>query len=228
MVFNSYEYFVFLAVVLSLYHAVSHRWQNRLLVVASYFFYGWWDWRFLSLLAISTVVDYSCARLIERSAADRERRRWLLLSLATNLGILGSFKYFEFFVESFARLLQTFGVTASLPVLHIILPVGISFYTFQTMSYTIDVWRRDTEPVRDFVAFAAYVSFFPQLVAGPIERSRTLLPQITGERSVSSAAIRIGCQLILLGLSRRFSLRTVSRPTSTRPSPRRARTARCT
>jgi D-alanyl-lipoteichoic acid acyltransferase DltB (MBOAT superfamily) len=178
MLFNSAIFFLFLAIVLPVYYALSRRAQNLWLLVASYVFYGYWDWRFLSLLAISTVVDYVCGLKIESAPETRVRKRFLLLSVAANLGILGFFKYFNFFTGSAEALLDAFGLKPSFPLLQIVLPVGISFYTFQTMSYTIDIYRGKMRPTRDFLTFALYVSYFPQLVAGPIERASRLLPQL--------------------------------------------------
>jgi D-alanyl-lipoteichoic acid acyltransferase DltB (MBOAT superfamily) len=199
LLFNSIEFLVFLAVVLALYYRLGLRAQNRMLLVASYVFYAWWDWRFLSLLAISTVVDFFCAAAIEASEDRRTRRRLLLISIGTNLGILGFFKYFDFFVTSAVGLLESLGLNASAPVLRVILPVGISFYTFQTLGYTIDVYRGHTRRAHDFFDFALYVSFFPQLVAGPIERSTNLLPQISRVRRVDYSDFQAASQLLLFG-----------------------------
>ncbi|NOX59834.1 MAG: hypothetical protein GXP29_13395 [Planctomycetes bacterium] len=174
MLFNSWEFAIFFVVVFGLYNVLALRAQNVLLLVASYFFYGCWDWRFLSLIVISTVVDFVVAKRIEETDDDRRKRRFLLVSVCTNLGILGFFKYFNFFVDSAAAVLTSFGLQANLPTLHIILPVGISFYTFQTMAYTIDIYRGKLRAVRDPLNFAVYVCFFPQLVAGPIERPENL------------------------------------------------------
>ena len=201
MIFNSLEFFIFLPLVLAAYYALNLRGQNVLLLVASYFFYGWWDWRFLSLLLISTVVDYAVGLAIARQPA--RKRGWLMLSMTANLGLLGFFKYFNFFVDSAAALLMAMGFEPHLPVLRIILPVGISFYTFQTMSYTIDVYRGQLAPARNLLDFALYVSFFPQLVAGPIERATHLLPQFSRPRVVTRPMIESGCFLILLGLFRK-------------------------
>jgi len=206
MQFDSYVFAVFLPLVLAGYYALSPRPQVAFLLAASYVFYGWWDWRFLSLLAISTVVDYTVGLSLRQSQDERRRRLLLLLSVATNLGILGFFKYFNFFVDSAAALLEGVGMRANVPTLRIILPVGISFYTFQTMSYTIDIYRRRMEPTRDFLAFALYVSFFPQLVAGPIERASRLLPQLLEPRVVTPAMFRSGSLLILIGLFRKIGI----------------------
>ena len=186
MVFNSLVFLVFFLIVYGLYRVLPHKGQNLLLLVASYFFYGWWDWRFLSLIFISTLVDFWAGLAIDR-AADKPRRRQIALwiSLATNLGFLGFFKYFNFFADSLTAMLNTMGVAAAARHLDIILPVGISFYTFQTMSYTLDIYRGQMKPTRSFLNFAAFVSFFPQLVAGPIERASRLLPQIEQPRRIT-------------------------------------------
>ncbi len=200
MTFNSFPFLAFLAVVFTLYWCArpSLRLQNLVLLAASYFFYGWWDWRFLGLILLSSVVDYSVGLALGRSRTPRSRRLLLGLSLATNLGLLGFFKYYGFFVDSFARL---FGIPeGQLFTLHIILPVGISFYTFQTLSYTIDIYRRQIEPTRDALSFFAFVSFFPQLVAGPIERASHLLPQFEEERTFTYDDAADGMRQMLWGL----------------------------
>jgi alginate O-acetyltransferase complex protein AlgI len=171
--------------------------QNRLLLVASYVFYGYWDWRFLSLIALSTVIDYWCG--IGIATRPTLKKRFLTASVVSNLGILFTFKYFGFFQESFAAVLNAVGMPIHPATLSIVLPVGISFYTFQTMSYTIDIYRGNLEPSRDFLDFALFVSFFPQLVAGPIERAVNLLPQFTRRRYVTTEQIREGLWLILWG-----------------------------
>ena len=197
MFFNSIEFFLFFAVVFGLYVLLSRRAQNRMLLVASYIFYAAWDWRFLSLLLFSSVVDYWVGSAIGRSSDPRRRKFLVSLSLVSNLGILGLFKYAGFFSQSLQDLVgQELPQFAS----DIILPVGISFYTFQTLSYTIDVYRGRLEPIRDFLDFALFVSFFPQLVAGPIERASNLLPQICGERQLGWQNIKSGSWLVLWGL----------------------------
>lgn len=201
MIFNSLVFWVFFAAVYGLYRALPHRGQNVLLLVSSYFFYGWWDWRFLSLIFISTVVDYWAGLAMERAGENERRRRIALwVSVATNLGILGFFKYFNFFADSLAGLLQVVGVDTPVRHLNIILPVGISFYTFQTMSYTLDIYRRQLKPTRSFLDFAAFVSFFPQLVAGPIERAAKLLPQIEQPRTIRRGDMESGAWLVVWGL----------------------------
>jgi D-alanyl-lipoteichoic acid acyltransferase DltB (MBOAT superfamily) len=200
MVFNSFVFFAFFAIVYSLYLVLGRAWQNRLLLAASYFFYGWWDWRFAFLLVFSTVCDYFLGLALDRHEDPRRRKLWLASSMVINLGILGFFKYFDFFTDSAARLLESLGFHVSLPALHIILPVGISFYTFQSMSYVIDVYRREMKAERNPVHFALYVGFFPQLVAGPIERAKALLDQFAVDRHVTWDQVRHGATLFGWGL----------------------------
>lgn len=201
MLFNSTVFLGFLIVVLAANFTLRRRrsLQNRMLLVASYVFYGWWDWRFLGLIALSTVVDFTVARAIAGSSDDRRRRLLLCTSVATNLGILATFKYSNFFVDQLAEILAPIGLSPSDLELNIVLPVGISFYTFQTMSYTIDVYRRHLEPTTNLADFALYVAFFPQLVAGPIERGTRLMPQISRARTVTAHDIEQGIGLIVLG-----------------------------
>ncbi len=201
MAFNSIQYLVFLALVVGIYPLLRRRGQNILLLVASYVFYGAWDWRFLSLLWISTGTDFYVGRAMGHHEDARSRKRLLLVSMVVNLGILGVFKYYDFFTNSAAALLQAVGLGADWPTLHVLLPVGISFYTFQTMSYTIDVYRRRIEPSEDPLAFAVFVAFFPQLVAGPIERARHLLPQFSVRRRIARGDdLATALHLIGLGL----------------------------
>jgi alginate O-acetyltransferase complex protein AlgI len=200
VLFNSIVFWVFLGAVLILHAPGDHRSRNLVLLAASYVFYAFWDWRFLGLILFSTIVDYSAGLAIGRSRSRRRRKVFLLMSIVSNLGLLGFFKYFDFFSLQFGALLNTIGVAHSPLILGLILPVGISFYTFQTMSYTIDVYRGSTEPTRRFTDFALYVSFFPQLVAGPIERSSRLLPQVIHPRPRSWALMREGAYLVLHGL----------------------------
>ena len=200
MLFNSIQFFIFFAVVFFTYIALPHRWQNRMLLLASYIFYGSWDWRFLSLLIFSTTLDYFFALRIGRANQSGHRRNWMLASLVVHLSILGFFKYFNFFADSFILLMQKAGIQVSPLVLNIVLPVGISFYTFQALSYTIDVYRGILKPADRWCDFALYVAFFPQLVAGPIERATNLLPQVQHPRTVSDYGISHGAFLILWGL----------------------------
>ncbi len=200
MLFNSVTFAIFFAIVYPLYLLSSHRWQNRLLLAASYIFYGWWDWRFLGLLLLSTTVDYYLSLRMNATRHEAQRRTLLFFSMFLSLTLLGFFKYFNFFTQSFMDLTGSFGWKPNFVTLNIVLPVGISFYTFQTMSYTLDVYRRDLKPTRRFLDFALFVSFFPQLVAGPIERATHLLPQVLRPRQVNVQKFREGCYLILWGL----------------------------
>lgn len=204
MLFNSIEFAVFLPIVLTLFWWLpvrrSLRAQNMLVTAASYLFYGWWDSRFLLLIFFSTLVDYSVGLALGRTEGLRPRKLLLWTSIGVNLGFLGFFKYFNFFADSFASAFSLFGTPISTTSLNIVLPVGISFYTLQTLSYTIDVYRRRLEPTRDLLAFSAFVSFFPQLVAGPIERATNLLPQFMRERSFNYSVAVDGMRQILWGL----------------------------
>ncbi len=200
MLFNSLTFAIFFLIVYALYLVLDHRRQNRMLLVASCVFYGAWDWRFLFLMFVTITNDFLCGRVIGRSTDDRRRRRFVALGICVNLGILGFFKYYNFFAENLVVLLQRLGISGHLPVLQIILPVGISFYTFQSMSYLVDVYRREIKPVGGYLDYALFVSFFPQLVAGPIMRAKTLLPQVLAPRRVSREKVGDGCYLILLGL----------------------------
>ncbi len=199
MFFNSLLFVFFFAGVYLIYLCLNHQWQNRFLLVASYVFYGAWDYRFLSLIFLSTCVDYFVAIAIRDSADSRRKKQLLTLSIAINLGILGFFKYFNFFADSLYRLSESLGLNVNQPLLTVILPVGISFYTFQTISYSVDVFKERLEPVRSFLDFALYVSFFPQLVAGPIERATRLLPQVVRPRKITVRAVKLGIWLIVLG-----------------------------
>ncbi|HEX7343982.1 MAG TPA: MBOAT family O-acyltransferase [bacterium] len=200
MLFNSWEFLLFLPPVLVIYYALSHRWQNRFLLVASYVFYGYWDWRFLLLLWISTLIDFTVALKIQAATEDRKRKAFLWTSILCHLTILGFFKYFNFFTDNFVRVLALLGMPpVHYPALDVVLPVGISFYTFQTMSYTIDVYRRQQQPTKNIVDFALFVAFFPQLVIGPIERARNLLPQLQRPRVISGELLLRGLLFVALG-----------------------------
>lgn len=203
MLFNSFGFWLFYAAVFLLYFRLRRRGQNLLLLIASYYFYGCWDWRFLGLIALSTIIDYTLALGIDCTTIPGRRRGLLALSVAANLGILGFFKYYGFFATEMDRLFTSIGIPAMLPTFSVILPVGISFYTFQTMSYTIDVYRRDVRATRSLLDFAVYVSFFPQLVAGPIERAVTFLPQVTSDRVPTPRQFRQGVFLIISGMFRK-------------------------
>ena len=208
MVFNSLEFFIFLPVVFFLYWFVFKKHlkaQNILLLLASYVFYGLWDWRFLSLILLSTIVDYYVALKIHSINQKPKRKAWLWVSVLFNVGLLGFFKYFNFFVDSWVDMVSLFGYTMkSTWTLSVILPVGISFYTFQTMSYSFDVYYKKLQPTNDFLSFAAFVSFFPQLVAGPIERASNLLSQILHKRTFNYEQAAGGVKLILWGLFKKI------------------------
>jgi len=203
MIFNSFAFAVFLPVVFVVYWLLPQRTprlQNLFLIGAGCFFYGWWDYRFLSLLFISSFVDYLAGCLMEHQESPLKRKLLVTASLSTNLGILGLFKYYGFFAQNFAELLTKLGVHADLMTLNIILPIGLSFYTFQSMAYTIDVYRRQFKPCRNFIDFFAFVSFFPQLVAGPIQRAHDLLPQFQRCRALNLSEVREGGEQVLWGL----------------------------
>jgi D-alanyl-lipoteichoic acid acyltransferase DltB (MBOAT superfamily) len=200
LLFNTLDFAVFLAVVLGLYAVLPHRAQNLMLLAASYFFYGVWDWRFAGLLLFTTTVDHWIARALDGTTEARARKRLLLASIFLNLGILGVFKYFDFFAANAERLLRGLGLEVPALTLGVILPVGVSFYTFQELSYVVDVYRGDLKAARRFTDFALFVAFFPQLVAGPIERATRLLPQIQERRRVTWSGIQSGTWLILLGI----------------------------
>ena len=203
MFFNSIDFAIFLPIVFILYWFVTAqhlKLQNLLLVGASYFFYAFWDWRFLSLIVFSTVLDFIVGLLLEKENNQGRRKLYLLISVVVNLGFLGFFKYFNFFLENFIEVYSLFGMSLRASSLQIILPVGISFYTFQTMSYTIDVYRKNLKPTKNFIAFSAFVSFFPQLVAGPIERAAQFLPQFYVKRKFDKENAVRGLRQILWGL----------------------------
>ncbi|HNV85460.1 MAG TPA: MBOAT family O-acyltransferase [Candidatus Omnitrophota bacterium] len=199
MLFNSFEFVIFFIVVYSLYRILPHKAQNLMLLAASYFFYGFWDWRFLGLIGYSTLIDYVCGLKIGSGKTPKKRKGFLWLSIGSHLLILGFFKYFNFFAENLRVFADLFGIHLDSPTLHIILPVGISFYTFQAMGYTIDVYRGKMQPARNPIDFALYIAFFPQLVAGPIERASALLPQISNKRVITETQIDEGCWLIFWG-----------------------------
>lgn len=207
MIFNSFEFFVFLPLVFAGYWLLARKLklQNLFVVIVSYVFYGWWDWRFLILIAFTSLWSYLFGlmeiKAAERSVASKLR---LALSCVINLGILGYFKYCDFFVAQAAAVLKCLGFEAHVSSLNIILPVGISFYTFQALSYTIDVYRRTITPTKDPIAFFAFISFFPQLVAGPIERATNLLPQFLKPRQFSYPLAVEGCRQMLWGLFKKM------------------------
>lgn len=203
MLFNSIDFAFFLPLVFILYWFLfkkSLKAQNFLIVVASYFFYGWWDWKFLGLIAFSTIIDYSIGIGLSKENRPLQRKILLWISIFINLGFLVFFKYYNFFLDNFISAFSFFGYSINASSLNIILPVGISFYTFQTLSYTIDVYKKQLEPTKDFIAFSAFVCFFPQLVAGPIERATHLLPQFYKKRVFDYPKAVDGMRQILWGL----------------------------
>jgi len=206
MLFNSLTFFVFFSIVLVLYLSFQGRLQlqNRMLLVASYVFYGWWDWRFLSLIWLSTAVDYFCGLMIGKTDRVGKRKFFLILSVCFNLVVLGFFKYFNFFSDGIEKVIHCFGFQAHPLTLQIILPVAVSFYTFQEISYIVDVYRRQINPVKKFLDYALFVAFFPQLMAGPINRATDLLPQILQPRKLSLDMFYEGCYLIFWGLYKKM------------------------
>lgn len=207
MLFNSIDFAIFLPIVFILYWFVTNKnlkLQNFLIVVASYVFYGWWDWRFLSLIAFSTLVDYFVGIGLSKQENPIKRKVLLWTSIIVNLGFLGFFKYYNFFLDNFVTAFTFFGSEIKANSLNVILPVGISFYTFQTLSYSIDVYRTKLEPTKDIIAFTAFVTFFPQLVAGPIERATHLLPQFYNKRKFEYDKAVDGMRQILWGLFKKI------------------------
>jgi alginate O-acetyltransferase complex protein AlgI len=206
MLFNSIEFVAFFIAVYGLYLVLSHRSQNVLVLLASYLFYGWWDWRFLSLIWISTAVDFLAGLGMEHAPTQKRRKLWLLLSLAFNLGLLGTFKYMGFFARSFADAFAGLGIEVDVRFTDMVLPVGISFYTFQSLTYTVDVYRRELKATRNLLDFGLCVAFFPQLMAGPIERVKRILPQMEQPRTVSFDLVAQGAWLILIGYFKKVVL----------------------
>lgn len=207
MLFNSFSFALFLPVVFALYWFVfqkSHKAQNILLLLSSYFFYACWDWRFLFLLVFSTALDYYSGIRIAAAAKPRSRKFWFWLSIGINVGFLGIFKYYNFFAENMAAFLGQFGLKAHPALLQVILPVGISFYTFHGLSYVIDVYKNRIKEERNFADYAVFVSFFPLLVAGPIERATHLLPQIKQPRRFDYTQAVSGMRQILWGLFKKI------------------------
>lgn len=207
MLFNSLTFAIFLPIVFIVYWFILNKrikLQNFLIVIASYVFYGWWDWRFLSLILFSTLVDYTIGLDLGRQEEEKKRKVLLWISILVNLGLLGVFKYFNFFLDSLYDVVPGLQVVLGFNTLDILLPVGISFYTFQTLSYTIDVYKKRLVPTKDFVSFVAFVSFFPQLVAGPIERATNLLPQFYKSRRFDYSQAVYGMRQILWGLFKKI------------------------
>ncbi len=207
MLFNSISFAVFLGIVFMLYWFAAGknlRWQNILLLAASYFFYGCWDYRFLLLLLFSTALDYFTGLQIDRAGSGSTRKAWLLISVIINLGLLGFFKYYNFFIEGFTALFHAVGYTPGRWTLQLILPVGISFYTFHGLSYVFDIYRKKISPTRQFIDYAVFVGFFPLLIAGPIERATHLLPQVQRPRYFDRASATDGLRQILWGLFKKM------------------------
>jgi len=207
MLFNSIEYAIFLPIVFLFYWFIVNKnlkLQNFFLLTVSYIFYGWWDWRFLILIVFSSMVDYLVGMGLEKQQDKAKRKLLLLTSIFVNIGFLGFFKYYNFFAENFIKAFTIFGTHPDITSLNIILPVGISFYTFQTLSYSIDVYRGKFKPTKDIIAFFAFVAFFPQLVAGPIERATNLLPQFYKKRYFEYDKAVDGMRQILWGLFKKI------------------------
>ena len=203
MLFNSINFAIFLPIVFILYWAISKKnlkYQNYLLFISSYFFYGCWDWRFLFLLAFSTLLDYITGIKIFNSKTQQNKKIWFYLCITINLGFLLVFKYYNFFANSFLDLFSSFGISLNIWTLNIILPVGISFYTFHGLSYIIDIYNGKIKSEKNFIDYAVFVSFFPLLVAGPIERATHLLPQIKKKRVFNYSNAVDGLKQILYGL----------------------------
>ena len=205
MQFDTYTYAMFLPLVFFIYWGLRRhlRWQNLFLLVASYVFYGWWDWRMLGLIVLTSLSTWGTALMMrgDRSSGDKT---WAVLNIVLNVGILAVFKYLNFMRDSFVHLLNLFGANPDWPTLNILLPVGISFYTFQAISYTIDVYRGDIKATRDVVAFGVFIAFFPQLVAGPIERAINLLPQFMRRKAFDYDTAVTGMRQILWGLAKKL------------------------
>jgi alginate O-acetyltransferase complex protein AlgI len=201
MLFNSFAFIAFFAGVYGIYLALGRklRLQNSWLLAASWFFYGYWDWRFLGLLILSSSIDYFTAHRMKRARDRRTRKRWLVITLVSNLGILGAFKYFDFFVDSLRTLFDAIGFALDAPTLSVVLPVGLSFYTFQAIGYAVDVYRDELEPVDNYFDYALFVAFFPHMVAGPIQRASNLLAQVMNPRVIRSAQVHAGLFLIVWG-----------------------------
>jgi len=204
MLFNSFEFLIFFPVVTALYFATPYRFRWALLLAASYYFYGSWNWKYLGLIVASTMIDYIAAQGMAASEIPRKRRIWLFTSLVGNLGILFTFKYYNFFRDSAEEIFTRLGLESALPAADLLLPVGISFYTFQSLSYTIDVYRRKRDPERHLGRFALYVAFFPQLVAGPIERSTRLLPQLAQRHDFEYDRVTSGIKQMGWGLVKKI------------------------
>ena len=206
MIFNSLPFFIFIGVFLPLYFTLKSKARLLLCLIGSYFFYGWWDYRFLSLVMFSTLIDYVVGLKLDKEEKGSKRKRLMLISILANLGFLGFFKYFNFFQESFISILNDMGMQAHPATLKILLPVGISFYTFQSMSYTIDVYWRKIKVEKDLIRFATFISFFPQLVAGPIVRARDFLPQFQKDRTFLWDRLISGTGQVLWGFFKKVAI----------------------
>ena len=207
MIFNSIIFLTFMPLVFITYWSLKKSpliYQNLVLLIASYIFYGWWDWRFLILIAISTITDFVIGKKISNSFKKNKKKVLLIISLLINIGLLGFFKYFNFFITSIQESIESLGFIVNTWTLNIILPVGISFYTFQTLSYSIDIYRGKIKHTNDLISFAVFVSFFPQLVAGPIERASHLLPQFLKKREFNYQFAISGISLITYGLFKKL------------------------
>src|SRR5215831_2970748 len=206
MVFNSITFLIFAGIFFPLYFLAKGKYRLWLILIASYIFYGWWDWRFLSLIMISTFMDFNFGKLIGATEEPHKRKLFLIFSMIMNLGFLGFFKYFNFFVDSFVRLMHTFGLQPGVSSLQIILPIGISFYTFQSLYYTIDIYRREIPVERRILKFAAFIALFPQLVAGPIVRAKDLLPQMNEDKPFKWDNLNSGLGRILWGFFKKVAI----------------------
>lgn len=207
MLFNSIDFAIFLPIVFILYWIIGSRrvtLQNSFILLASYIFYGWWDWRFLTLIFFSSIVDYLVGITLANEVVLTKRKIYLCISIISNLGILIFFKYYDFFIDNFSSAFSFMGISFKSKSLNIILPVGISFYTFQTLSYSIDVYKKKISPTKNIIVFLAFVSFFPQLVAGPIERANHFIPQFTHPRKLTLTNIQFGFIRILWGLFKKI------------------------
>ena len=207
MIFTTFTYFIFVAAIFNVYWAIRLRKiQNIFLICGSFVFYAWWDYRFASLILLSALIDYLIGFWLSKTEKPATRKGLLLFSITANLAILGIFKYFGFFLENFVSFMGFFGIAFGPLDLQIVLPVGISFYTLQTMGYTIDVYRKKFRATKDFVSYLAFVSFFPQLVAGPIERAGNLIPQFMADRQFNEQSARDGLRQLLWGFAKKALL----------------------
>ena len=204
MIFSSFQFLTFFLIIIALLIVLPARYRKYLLIAASYYFYAAWDYRFTALIFTSTIIDFIVGRLLHQTEDDRKRKLLLIVSIAANLGFLGFFKYYNFFIDSASMLFSQWGLGVT--NLNIILPVGISFYTFQTMSYTIDIYRRVLKPVDSFADFAFFVAFFPQLVAGPIVRAADFLPQLKTPIRIQGANVWVGSQIFIIGLFKKLMI----------------------